>query len=240
MMPTLTLLGVAHVAVGDQWADLPNTVGSLVVSVLALREDWVSRSELSALVWPDHDETTARRHLRWRLHKVQRVPGFDGIEFERDRVRWPVRSDVHELIRAFCEERWSATVALHRDPLLTGLDWPESRELVEWEEALRRIVRLAAAGARTGAALAAYSAFEGTLRDELRSQPLEETRSLVESVRLRAVSASSAPAVLHAGGSVPHAATHLVGREREAREVQDLLARPGCRLVSLTGFGGIG
>ncbi|MFU8888747.1 MAG: ATP-binding protein [Trueperaceae bacterium] len=286
MMPTLRLLGVARVAVDDRWTDLPNTVGALIVSVVALREGWVSRTELSELVWPDHDEATARKHLRWHLHKIRRSPGFDGIELERDRVRWSVRSDVHEFVRAFREERWLAAVTHYHGPLLTGLAWPESSELAEWlatergllqglwreaslkatdvleaagrpaegariasklleldpldEEALRRFVRLAAAGALTGEALAAYTAFEGTLLSELRLQPLEETRSLMESVRLRAVSLPGTPAVLQVGGSVPHTATRLVGRERETREVQDLLARPDCRLVSLTGFGGIG
>jgi len=286
MVPTLTLLGVARVAVGERWIDLPNTVGSLIVSILALREDWVSRTELSSLVWPDHDETTARKHLRWHLHKIRRSPGFDGIELERDRVRWTVRSDVHEFVRAFREERWLTAVTLHQGPLLTGLAWPESLGLAEWlaterkllqglwreaslkatdvleaagrpaegarvasklleldpldEEAVRRFVRLAAAGARTEEALAAYTAFEGTLRDELGLQPLEETRSLMESVRLRETSVPGTPALVQVGGSVPHTVTRLVGRERETREVQDLLARPDCRLVSLTGFGGIG
>lgn len=286
MMPTLTLLGGASVSVGDEWTDLPNTVGSLIVSTLALSEGWVSRSELSALVWPDRDEVTARKHLRWHLHKIRRSPGLGGIELERDRVRWSVRSDVHAFVRAFREERWLDAVTLYHGPLLTGLTWPDSTELTEWlttergllqglwreaslkatdvleaagraaegariasklleldpldEEALRRFVRLAAAGARTDEALVAYTAFETTLHSELRLQPLEETRSLMESVRLRAVSAPVLPAVLQVGGSVPHTATRLVGRERETREVQDLLAHPECRLVSLTGFGGIG
>ena len=38
----------------------------------------------------------------------------------------------------------------------------------------------------------------------------------------------------------PHAATQLVGREREVEEVGELLARPGVRLLTLTGIGGVG
>ena len=286
MMPTLKLLGVASVAVGDDWADIPNTVGSLIASTLALREGWVPRSELSALVWPNHDEGIGRKHLRWHLHKIRRSPGFDGIELERDRVRWSVRTDVHAFVRAFREERWFDAVTLYQGRLLEGLVWPESSELAEWlatergllqglwreaslkatdalaavgrhvegariastlleldpldEEALRHFVRLAAAAARTDEALAAYSTFEEALHSELRLRPLAETRSLMESVRLRADAPPDTPVALQVGGSVPHAATRLVGREREKREVHGLLARPDCRLVSLTGFGGIG
>jgi len=38
MMPTLTLLGVASVAEGDESADLPTTVGSFIAPARALRE----------------------------------------------------------------------------------------------------------------------------------------------------------------------------------------------------------
>lgn len=108
------------------------------------------------------------------------------------------------------------------------------------ERVLQRFVRLAAAAQRAPDALAAYATFRSTLRSELRLEPLEETRSLIESVRLLAGTGPAPAAVLGPHDTIRHAATPFVGREREVTEVRELLGRPDVRLVTLMGPGGIG
>jgi predicted ATPase/DNA-binding XRE family transcriptional regulator len=74
------------------------------------------------------------------------------------------------------------------------------------------------------------------LSEEARASLLAAVPDRGEDVRrTREVSPALAPPT-----ALPHPATPLVGRERELGEVADLLARPGSRLVTLTGVGGVG
>ncbi len=116
------------------------------------------------------------------------------------------------------------------------------------EEVLRRTMELLAHGGRTGDALAAYHAFGDRLRDELDLDPSSATERLAIDIESGKVEAEPVPrkrpepqvAVGIERPSLPVPATPFVGRDLERSEISHRLVQPGCRILTLTGPGGIG
>jgi DNA-binding SARP family transcriptional activator len=139
-------------------------------------------------------------------------------------------------------------------------------ELDPWREsAHRQAMRLLAAVGERGAALAQYERCRRTLADELGIEPEEETASLYQAIKASGRpdgQAGAAPARPEEGGTLaeppdsqpvapspssalapaplPAPPTSFVGRESELEQLRGLLARPGCRLLTLLGPGGTG
>jgi predicted ATPase/DNA-binding SARP family transcriptional activator len=118
-----------------------------------------------------------------------------------------------------------AELALRHDPLQ------------EWPHFL--LVELLSAIGRRAAALEAYERYRQTLSEELGIEPAESLTALA--ARLRAGAGPVVPFVGHRPG-MPNAppAGLLCGREQELARATSLLREPGCRLLTLTGPGGIG
>lgn len=116
-------------------------------------------------------------------------------------------------------------------------------ELEPWrEESHRRLMSvLALVGQRT-AALAQYATCRRVLRDALDVEPEPETVALAE--RIKHGPALSEPAqVLERRArrrALPTPPTTLVGRTAELAELNELLADPARRLVTVLGLGGAG
>ncbi len=102
------------------------------------------------------------------------------------------------------------------------------------EEAHRQLMAALAASGQRSAALAQYAACCRILAEELGVEPEPQTQLLYEQIR---VSNFPPPAPPH---NLPAPLTRFIGREAEMEQIAELLNTPGCRLLTLTGPGGVG
>ncbi|NHZ71691.1 MAG: tetratricopeptide repeat protein, partial [Aquificales bacterium] len=99
------------------------------------------------------------------------------------------------------------------------------------EEAHRQLMLTLARSGQRSAALAQYETCRRILNKDLGVAPAAETRSLYQRIR------SAGEASPH---NLPPPLTPLIGRERELQQIAVRLTDPACRLLTLTGPGGIG
>lgn len=119
--------------------------------------------------------------------------------------------------------------------------------LAPWREDTHRdLMRLLAANGQRAAALAQFDACRHALAEELGVEPAEETVALAASLKsdrsLEKVGVPSAPlpTIPSPRHNLPAVTTPFVGREEELAQIGNLLADPGCRLLTLIGPGGVG
>ncbi len=155
---------------------------------------------------------------------VRDAPDFeDWALVERVRLRDLALHGLDALVQLLLEsgEYDDASDAARR--LLTFDPWRE--------ETHRQLMLLHARMGRWSAALAQYDACRKTLEKELGVQPALETTALYERIR------AARQTRRH---NIPAAAAPLVGREQEMADLRRRLASPHCRLITLSGLGGIG
>jgi DNA-binding SARP family transcriptional activator len=114
------------------------------------------------------------------------------------------------------------------------------------EEALLAYLDAATRAGQREQALKAYRDYAHRLRDELDLEPTLVVQSLAQAIQDRETnlldSLPSPPAPTSTANLkvFPTPATSFVGRELELSEIVHLLSKPECRLLTLTGPGGIG
>ena len=236
---------------------------------LALERTWIDRSELAALLWPERDPKLAQANLRKALHFARALPWTEALDAQGNAMRFAVNTDVHDFEVAAAEGRTADALGLYRGELLDGLDDDSNPVWSEWLAAERaRLGRRRRTLARerlhqlegapreravlarelldddpldehaVAALLAAqrvlgqfteqretYRMYCARLAEELGVKPSSQVTALV-------VSAEAAAAVA--------AADNFIGRARELEELAGLLARSECRLITVTGPGGVG
>jgi predicted ATPase/DNA-binding SARP family transcriptional activator len=106
------------------------------------------------------------------------------------------------------------------------------RELL-WAQLITALDR----AGRQADALATYQRVRAVLRDELGADPGEQLQRAHRDVLARP---RTAAARLPPGAAVPAPHSDLIGRENDIRGIRALLARPGIRLVTVLGPGGVG
>jgi predicted ATPase/DNA-binding SARP family transcriptional activator len=185
-------------------------------------------------------------------YRGQLLPGFyeDWILIERNRLHMLFESRIARLLEILqAEGRWE-------EVLHWGMHWVA---VEQWSEPAYRA--LISAYANTGdisKAAATYERFSQGLQKELGVSPSEQTRELVKrlktgwkldsaqslaqaSLPLKSQPESPAPAVplpRVRRSNLPRPLTSFIGREKEIRQVEQLVA--GARLVTITGSGGVG
>lgn len=114
-----------------------------------------------------------------------------------------------------------------------GLDFALQLLILEpWrEEAHRQVMWLLAHRGQLSAALQQYEQCKDILAKELSVSPAEATIALYESIK----SARGLPA-----HNIPSQPTPFIGRAEELAALKHRLADPACRLLTITGMGGVG
>jgi diguanylate cyclase (GGDEF)-like protein len=108
------------------------------------------------------------------------------------------------------------------------------------EPAQRCLMRLYAGSGQRAAALRQYEACVRMLEAELGVPPGEETAELGRSIREGCQVGEPSPAPKARQHNLPASLTPFVGRERELAQVRSYLRSSDCRLLTVTGPGGMG
>lgn len=155
---------------------------------------------------------------------VRDAPDFeDWMLTERARLRELALQALHTLTHFHTSRGNFNEAKTYASRLLTFDPWRE--------EAHRQLMLLQARTGQSSAALSQYETCKKILEKELGVQPSLETTVLYERIR------SARQAARH---NVPASSTEFIGREKELAHLRQLLADPVCRLVTLTGLGGVG
>ncbi|MEZ4620864.1 MAG: BTAD domain-containing putative transcriptional regulator [Caldilineaceae bacterium] len=177
---------------------------------------------------------------------VRDAPDFEQwVLVQRAHYREVVLDALHKLAN-YTEQQGDLPQAItHTRRLLTLEPWRE--------EAHRQLMtRLARSGQRA-AALAQFETCRRVLAEELAVEPDAETMALVEAIRTEKMTSGQDDKMRgHPGPLVflspnppvrnhlPIPPTPLIGREREVAELGELIGNPLCRLITITGPGGMG
>src|SRR4051812_32327022 len=137
---------------------------------LALHPGEHARGALAARFWPDVLDSSARASLRSALWELRRALGTDAaLVAGRNRIQLRSETDIAAFGALVAAGRLEAAVALHRGPLLGGLDddWVlEARDELA-EQVGSAYARLASAAERPADAV-------GWARRRLALDPLDE------------------------------------------------------------------
>ncbi len=108
------------------------------------------------------------------------------------------------------------------------------------EEAHRRLMYVLARAGRRQDALAQYETCKRLLKEGLAADPSEETQRLYEDIRSGRISPHSPNGYMRSPHKSGGVSTFFIGREDELKHIAAYLENPECRLVTITGLGGIG
>jgi DNA-binding SARP family transcriptional activator/tetratricopeptide (TPR) repeat protein len=123
------------------WSDLPSGIAGAALCYVAFHSRPVTREELIALFWPEHEEPLARVNLRSLLWRLSRDPLVHGLERDRRHVRWRVETDSADLARATADARWRQAWGFIGGDLLEGFVVPRAPEFESWLELERAALR---------------------------------------------------------------------------------------------------
>lgn len=159
-------------------------------------------------------------------------PGFDEwVMMKRERLRRLALEVLFDL--AECQNRHRSYEQAYQLAM-------RQIELDPWrEEAYRQAMQALALRGERNAALAQYHSVRLVLERDLGIAPTAETTALYKQIKDESLAPNRAPPPGNPSW-LPTLTTRLVGREAELVYVIDRLEEPNCRLLTLTGPGGVG
>ncbi|MCX7783801.1 MAG: AAA family ATPase, partial [Meiothermus sp.] len=139
----LCLLGTPRLESAGSVSDLPLDRPASLGYYLAVRGDWVRRSELAYLYSPEADEAAALANLRKLVYRLRQQGWAEALEVEAQRLRLPVPTDL-QAFRAALERRdWQEALQQYGGTFLQGLNFPDLSGFEAWLELERQDVERA-------------------------------------------------------------------------------------------------
>ena len=108
------------------------------------------------------------------------------------------------------------------------------------EEVVQRFMRLAHLNDQSSVALKIYSSFASLLEKEIGEQPTEETQELKVAIESGETFEINTLMLTPTANNLPEISTPFVGRIDDMNTINYELRRVNCRLLTLTGVGGVG
>lgn len=237
---------------------------SQLLVLLALRREWVGRSELAALLWPEQADKLAFGNLRKTLFRLQALPWGGLLETQGSALRVAVATDVAGFEQALQDQRGAEALACYRGPLLAGFEDDANEAWTGWLRFERG--RLQAAWRGVALDLLGRDALEpaqalALSARLLEADPLDEAALRVhvdllarsgQAGRARQVwrgfterlhdelGIGPGPAVQAMHQALDTGGAPFVGRAGERRRIAALFDGSALRLLTITGPGGIG
>jgi predicted ATPase/DNA-binding SARP family transcriptional activator len=217
---------------------------------------------LAGIAQPPTLETLATWQAALALYRGDFLEGFyvrEAPDFEqwvlvqRAHYREAVLQGLHTLAHWHEQQGDLAQAISYTRRLLTLEPWHE--------EAHRQLMMLLARSGQRAAALVQFEVCQRILDEELAVEPAAETVALLEAIRSgkfdKVTGTQRVPendkvnamqdrhpvtlSPLHpVSSALPIPPTPLIGRERELGELAELIGNPQCRLITITGPGGVG
>ncbi|WP_420628555.1 AfsR/SARP family transcriptional regulator [Candidatus Leptofilum sp.] len=168
---------------------------------------------------------------------VRGVPEFEAwVLLEQERLRQMMLDALANLV-SFHQQRSQFSEGIQVAQQLLALDPLQ-------EEIHRQLMRLYALDNQRPAALAQYDQCTAILAEELGVEPDEETKQLFEEIRDDKVTNQENVTQAAAGSTpthnLPTPTTKFIGRENELAHIENWLAEPNDRLLTIIGPGGMG
>lgn len=154
----LHFLGSPRIERDGRFIETDTRKAVALLAYLALTRSYQTREVLAALLWPEMNEERARAGLRRTLSALRAAVGDEALHVTRDGLslnetqvwcdavafKTGVSAVLHAAQRDDCTDclpRMEETVALYRDPFLSGFSLRDSAEFDDWQTAETEYLR---------------------------------------------------------------------------------------------------
>jgi predicted ATPase/DNA-binding SARP family transcriptional activator len=138
----LSLLGPPVLRADGAETPLPRDKRLHLLAFLAVHGDWVDRDRLADLFWPRATGGASRRNLRQLLVRVREGAWpeglLDALDVDRQRMRWPLATDVEDFVKAAERGDRAAALDAYRGSFLAGAGSYDETPFAEWVELERQ------------------------------------------------------------------------------------------------------